>query len=137
MSVDLEETDELRLDFDKLSQISAKNMGVVPVAVQNADTNEVILVAYANKEALDLSIKTKIATFFSTSRNEIWIKGATSGAEFELTEVFVNCEQNSLVYKVRPKKENICHTKNQKGEARNCFYRKLDFDTKKLLNLNP
>jgi len=72
MNADLEETLELRLDFDKLSQIGAKNMGVIPVAVQNADTNEVILIAYVNKEALDLSIKTKIATFFSTSRNEIW-----------------------------------------------------------------
>jgi phosphoribosyl-AMP cyclohydrolase len=137
MSKDLEETDELRLDFDKLSQIGAKNMGVVPVAVQNADTDEIILVAYVNKEALDLSIKTKTATFFSTSRNEIWVKGATSGAEFELTEIFVNCEQNSLLYKVRPKKENICHTKNQKGEARNCYYRRLDFDTGKLVNLDP
>ena len=137
MSKDLEETDELRLDFDKLSQIGAKNMGVLPVAVQNADTDEIILVAYVNKEALGLSIKTKTATFFSTSRNEIWVKGATSGAEFELTEIFVNCEQNSLAYKVRPKKENICHTKNQKGEARNCYYRKLDFDTGKLVNLDP
>jgi len=137
MSKDLEETDELRLDFDKLSQIGAKNMGVIPVAVQNADTDEIILVAYVNKEALGLSIKTKTATFFSTSRNEIWVKGATSGAEFELTEIFVNCEQNSLVYKVRPKKENICHTKNQKGEARNCYYRRLDFDTGKLVNLDP
>jgi len=137
MNADLEETLELRLDFDKLSQIGAKNMGVIPVAVQNADTNEVILIAYVNKEALDLSIKTKIATFFSTSRNEIWVKGATSGAEFELTDIFVNCEQNSFVYKVRPKKENICHTKNQKGEARNCYYRKLDFETGKLVKIDP
>ena len=126
----IEETDELKLDFDKL------NMSVIPVAVQNADTNEVILVAYTNKEALDLSIKTGIVTFFSTSRNEIWVKGATSGATFELCEIFVNCEQNSLVYKVRPKKEDICHTKNKSGKARNCFYRKLDFKTNKLINLD-
>jgi phosphoribosyl-AMP cyclohydrolase len=136
MSKEIEETNELKLDFDKLLSIAAKNMQVIPVAVQNADTNEVILIAYSNKEALELSIKTKIATFFSTSRNEIWVKGATSGAEFELSEIFVNCEQNSLVYKVRPKKENICHTKNQKGEARNCYYRKFDFETGKLINID-
>jgi phosphoribosyl-AMP cyclohydrolase len=136
MSVNIEETDELILDFGKISSISQNNMRVVPVAVQNIDTNEVILLAYVNKEALDLSIKTKTATFFSTSRNEIWVKGAVSGAQFELCEVLVNCEQNSLVYKVRPKKGNICHTKNKIGAARNCFYRKLDFETNKLTNLN-
>jgi len=137
MNIKIEETDELILDFDKILDISQKNIRVIPVAVQNIDTNEVILLAYVNKEALDLSVKTKIATFFSTSRNEIWVKGATSGAEFELCEIFVNCEQNSLVYKVRPKKENICHTKNKNGTARNCFYRKFDFETGKLINLNP
>ena len=135
--MNIEETDELKLDFAKLSAIAEKNLQVIPVAVQNADTGEVILVAYANKEALELAVKSKIAVFFSTSRNEIWVKGASSGAEFELLEIFVNCEQNSLVYKVRPKKENICHTKNKKGEARNCYYRKLDFETGKLVNLDP
>ncbi|MDR0303958.1 MAG: hypothetical protein LBH98_04190 [Chitinispirillales bacterium] len=137
MSKEIEETSELKLDFDKLSEICEKKIGVIPVAVQNADTNEIILIAYINKEALELSVKTKIATFFSTSRNEIWVKGAASGAKFELLEIFVNCEQNSLVYKVRPTKENICHTKNKRGEARNCYYRKLDFNTNKLINLNP
>jgi len=135
--MNIEETDELKLDFAKLSAIAEKNLQVIPVAVQNADTGEVILVAYANKEALELAVKSKTAVFFSTSRNEIWVKGASSGAEFELLEIFVNCEQNSLVYKVRPKKENICHTKNKKGEARNCYYRKLDFETGKLVNLDP
>jgi phosphoribosyl-AMP cyclohydrolase len=137
MNTEIEETDELELNFDKLCDISQKNMRVIPVAVQNADTNEVILIAYANKEALDLSVKTKKATFFSTSRNEIWVKGATSGEEFELLEIFVNCEQNSLLYKVRPKKHGICHTKNKDGKPRNCYYRKLDFETGKLVNLNP
>jgi len=137
MSKEIEETDELKLDFNKLFAISEKKIAVIPVAVQNADTKEVILIAYVNEEALNLSVKTKTAVFFSTSRNEIWIKGAASGAEFELIEIFVNCEQNSIVYKVRPKRENICHTKNKKGETRNCFYRKLEFETGKLLNINP
>ena len=112
-------------------------MRIIPVVVQNIETNEVILLAYANEEAINLSVKTKTAVFFSTSRNEIWVKGATSGAEFELCEILVNCEQNSLLYKVRPKRENICHTKNKAGNARNCYYRKLDFETGKLLNIDP
>jgi phosphoribosyl-AMP cyclohydrolase len=56
---------------------------------------------------------------------------------YDLLEVYVNCEQNSLLYKVRPRRGGICHTKNNKGEARNCFYRKLDLDNMELANTNP
>lgn len=133
----LEEGDELNLDYKKLKKIAQIEADVVPVAVQNIDTKEVILIAYINELALKESIRTKIATFWSTSRNELWVKGKTSGEYFELLEVFVNCEQNSLVFKVRPKKGNICHTKNREGKARNCFYRKLDFNTMKLINIDP
>lgn len=133
----LEEGTELMLDFGKVDAIGELKQNVIPVAVQNIDTQEIILIAYANQEALNVSIETKIATFWSTSRNELWIKGATSGAQFDLIEVYVNCEQNSLVYKVRPRKGDICHTKNQAGEPRNCYYRKLDFKTGTLENINP
>lgn len=134
---ELEEGTELMLDFDKISKVAARSSGVLPVAVQDIDTREVILVAYASKEDLQHSLKTGIATFWSTSRNELWVKGASSGNTFELVEVRVNCEQNSLLYIVRPKGEGICHTHNKKGKARNCFYRKLSTDTGKLENLDP
>lgn len=133
----LEEGTDLMLDFSKVDAIGALKQQVIPVAVQNIDTQEVILVAYVNEEALKVSLETKIATFWSTSRNELWIKGATSGAQFDLLEVYVNCEQNSLVYKVRPRKGDICHTKNRAGEPRNCYYRKLSFETGTLKNINP
>ena len=123
---ELEEGKELRVDFEKMQQVVAENPGVIPVAVQNASTKEVILIAYTNKEAFEKSIQTRIATFWSTSRNELWVKGETSGNLFELEEVRVNCEQNSLVYLVNPKNEGICHTYNSRGDARNCFYRRLD-----------
>ena len=110
---------------------------MIPVAVQNADTKEVILVAYTNEEALKLSVETRIATFWSTSRNELWIKGKTPGHYFELVEIRVNCEQNSLVYLVRPKGESICHTRNSAGKPRNCYYRRLDLPTGKLQNTDP
>ncbi len=131
--IDFEETDELQLDFEKINSIK----GVVPVAVQNSETGEVILVAYVNHIALSESLRTKVATFWSTSRNQLWIKGATSGQYFDLLEVYVNCEQNSLVYKVRPRDGGICHTKNKAGQPRNCFYRRLDPETMKLENLYP
>ncbi len=82
-------------------------------------------------------MKTGIATFWSTSRNELWIKGATSGNNFELKEIYVNCEQNSLLYLVLPKVDGICHTRNSKGEARNCYYRRVNMKTGVLENLNP
>jgi phosphoribosyl-AMP cyclohydrolase len=105
--------------------------------VQHADTNEVILVAYVNQLALQASLDSRTAVFWSTSRNELWEKGKTSGETFELVEVRVNCEQNSLLYRVRPRRGDICHTKNAAGEPRNCFYRRLDFETGRLENLNP
>jgi phosphoribosyl-AMP cyclohydrolase len=134
---ELEEGSGLSLDFDKITKVAALSPGVLPVAVQDAETKEVILIAYASKEDLQHSLKTGIATFWSTSRNELWIKGATSGNTFELVEVRVNCEQNSLLYIVRPKGEGICHTYNSKGKARNCFYRKLNIDTGRLENRDP
>ena len=75
--------------------------------------------------------------FWSTSRNELWEKGKTSGETFDLVEVRVNCEQNSLLYIVRPRRGGICHTKNAKGEPRNCYYRTLDFQTGELVNQDP
>jgi phosphoribosyl-AMP cyclohydrolase len=105
--------------------------------VQHAGTNEVILVAYVNAQALQASLDTRSAVFWSTSRNELWEKGKTSGETFELIEVRVNCEQNSLLYRVRPRRGGICHTKNAASEPRNCFYRRLDFATGRLENLNP
>jgi phosphoribosyl-AMP cyclohydrolase len=110
---------------------------VLPCAVQNVDTQEVVLVAYVNEQALHKSIETRSAVFWSTSRNELWEKGATSGETFDLLEVRVNCEQNSLLYRVRPRKGGICHTKNAAGEPRDCFYRRIDFGTMRLENLDP
>ena len=99
----LEETNVLQLDFTKLAKVAAACPDVIPVAVQNADTKEVILLAYVNRAALDKAVETRTAVFWSTSRNELWIKGATSGETFELLHVRVNCEQNSLLYVVRPR----------------------------------
>jgi phosphoribosyl-AMP cyclohydrolase len=133
MTNQLEEGNDLRLDFNKLD----KTTGVIPCAVQNVDTHEVILVAYVNQQALDKAIETRSAVFWSTSRNELWEKGKTSGETFDLLDVLVNCEQNSLVYKVRPRRGGICHTKNEAGEPRNCYYRSLDLETGELRNIDP
>ena len=134
---ELEEGVNLQLDFSKIAKVAAKCPDVIPVAVQNADTKEVILIAYVNELALKTAVQTRTAVFWSTSRNELWEKGKTSGETFELLEVYVNCEQNSLVYLVRPRRGGICHTKNRDGEPRNCYYRRLNFETWQLENIDP
>ena len=123
----IESTSELKLDFNKLNSFSGK-CNVIPVAVQNAVTNEVILIAYTNEEAFNETIKHKKAVFWSTSRNKLWFKGKESGNTFTIQSIYVNCDQNSLVYKVIPDTDNICHT-SINGIANNCFYRELDLNT--------
>ena len=134
---ELEEGTTLTLDFTKLAKVAARCPDVIPVAVQHADTREVILVAYTNERALRLSLETRTLVLWSTSRNELWEKGKTSGETFELIEARVNCEQNSLLYLVRPRRGGICHTKNARGEPRNCYYRRIRPGTLELENLEP
>lgn len=126
----IEETDELMLDFEKINKIAPENK-VIPAAIQNLDTKEVILIAYMNELALKESIKQRKLVLWSTSRNKLWFKGAESGNTFTVHHIFVNCEQNSLVIQVTPDKGGICHT-SFNGKPNNCFYRELDTETMKL-----
>lgn len=122
----LEEGTDLQLDFSKLQKVAKTGLPVLPVVVQDADSHEVLVVAYSNKEALEHSLKTGIATFWSTSRNELWVKGATSGDTLQLVDVRVNCEQNSLLYLVRMAGGGVCHTRDVAGKTRKtCYYRSL------------
>lgn len=127
----------MRLDFGKIEKVARTSPDVIPVAVQHADTGEVILVAYTNQLAFNKTMHDQTLVLWSTSRNELWEKGKTSGETFEIVEALVNCEQNSLVYKVRPRRGNICHTKNQAGQPRNCYYRRIQFDSLALENMDP
>ena len=133
----IEEGNKLKLDFAKIAKTVEAGANVIPVTIQNIDTGEVILLAYTNELAFKKSIEERKVILWSTSRNQLWIKGETSGQTFQLIEAYVNCEQNSLLYKVRPAQGGICHTKNQRGEPRNCFYRRIDLDTLELKNVDP
>ena len=134
---ELEEGHCLTLDFAKIAKIVEKCQDSIPVAVQHADTHEVILVAYTNEVAMRKAFAERTLILWSTSRNELWEKGKTSGATFDLLEARVNCEQNSLLYIVRPRHGGICHTKNLQGAPRNCYYRRIDLDSLALENLDP
>ena len=123
---DLEEGTQLQLDFTKLKKVAACGEDIIPAIAQDHKTGEVLIVGYANQLALKTAQKEKMATFWSTSRNELWIKGKTSGDFLEIVEIRVNCEQNSILYLVIPKGKGACHTKDSAGQARTgCYYRKM------------
>jgi len=128
---ELEEGTRLTLDFDKLAGVAATGARVVPVVLQDATGGDVLFIGYANDQALKATLDEKIAVLWSTSRNELWRKGATSGDVLELVDVRVNCEQNSLLYLVNRTTGGACHTKDASGEARpTCYYRSVsDLDT--------
>jgi phosphoribosyl-AMP cyclohydrolase len=131
---ELEEGARLALDFTKLRKVVAQCAeDVIPAIAQDVATGEVLIVGYVNKLALETALAEKKATFWSTSRNELWIKGKTSGDYLELLEVRVNCEQNSVLYRVRLAGRGACHTKGGDGQSRlGCYYRRLSGDGQSL-----
>ena len=90
--------------------------GLIPVVVQNADTKQVLMLAYMNAESLQLTLDTKETHFWSRSRQELWHKGATSGNIQKVVEIFVDCDADTLLMRVQPAGP-ACHT----GEP-SCFY---------------
>lgn len=124
---ELEEGSELKLDFTKLKKIADCDCNVIPAIAQDSQTGEVLILGYANELALKTAFETGMATFWSTSRNELWIKGKTSGDFLKIEEIRVNCEQNSILYSVTPQGQGACHTKDASGQARTgCYYRRID-----------
>lgn len=123
----LEEGTELALQFNKRG-------GLLPVVVQERDSGKVLMIGYANQEALQQSIKTRYATFWSTSRQELWVKGETSGDRLRISDIWVDCDQDALLYLVVVEGEGVCHTKAANGKSRGaCFYRKIDLDSQSLI----
>lgn len=122
---ELEEGLKLQLDFDKLKSVAAGE-AVLPVVVQHADSGEVLILAYVNREALQRSLSESRCVFYSTSRQQLWIKGESSGDRMQLVKALVNCEQNSLLFLVRPA-AGVCHTRDSDGQTRgSCYYRSIE-----------
>jgi len=124
MSEALEEGIDPTLDFDKVAKIGRDGHQVVPVVLQDADSAEVLFVGYANEEAFLATLERGSAVLWSTSRNVLWHKGATSGDVLDIVDVRINCEQNSLLYRVRKAGSGVCHTRDGEGNTRStCYYR--------------
>ena len=102
-------------DLDQLFQKSE----LIPVIIQHADTNEVLMLGFTNKEAMELTLKTKTAWFWSRSRQELWNKGATSGNFLHIQRIMTDCDTDTLLYFCHPDGPT-CHT-----GARSCFFRKI------------
>ena len=102
------------MDFSKLD-------GLIPAVIQDATSEEVLMVGFMNQEALDRTRETGFATFFSRTRNKLWMKGETSGNTLAVQQLLVDCDDDTLLVKATRNGEgNVCHT----GE-RTCFYREL------------
>ena len=94
--------------------------GLIPAIVQDADTNQVLMMAYMNVESLHLTLETEETHFWSRSRQELWHKGATSGNVQRVVEVRVDCDEDTLLIRVHPAGP-ACHT-----GAISCFYRNIE-----------
>lgn len=94
--------------------------GLIPAIAQDADTDEVLMLAYVSPEALDRTLETGYAHYYSRSRDELWKKGSTSGNTQKIEAVRVDCDGDTLLYRV-DQAGGACHT-----GYRSCFYRTID-----------
>ncbi len=123
----LEEGSELQIDFTKRG-------GLVPAVVQDVKDGRILMLGYVNEAAFQTTLEKGMATFWSTSRNELWTKGETSGDFLKIVEILTDCDQDALIYKVEPQGAGACHTKDPAtGKTRQtCFYRQLDLASREL-----
>lgn len=106
------------MDLTKLFEKSE----LIPVIIQDEDTKDVLMLGFTNFEALQLTLKTKTAWFWSRSRQALWNKGETSGNFLHVTAVRTDCDTDTLLYICRPDGPT-CHT----GE-RSCFFREIEME---------
>ncbi|MCD6585649.1 MAG: phosphoribosyl-AMP cyclohydrolase [Desulfobacteraceae bacterium] len=107
----------IELDFNKMG-------GLAPAIVQDNETGEVLMLAFMNKEAWEATLETGKATYYSRSRNQLWVKGETSGHVQLVKEIRVDCDDDTVILKVEQLGGAACH----KG-YRSCFYRKVENNT--------
>jgi len=104
------------LDFDKSG-------GLVAAIAQDADTGEVLMIAWMNQEAFEETVRTKRAVYFSRTRQRLWRKGEESGNVQEVQSIFIDCDQDAVLLKVKQLGDAACHT-----GRRSCFYREVTSD---------
>ncbi|MCA9151218.1 MAG: phosphoribosyl-AMP cyclohydrolase [Planctomycetales bacterium] len=108
--------DENGPDFEKVG-------GMVPAIAQDADTGEVLMMAFMNEESYRETLATGRAVYFSRSRNKLWRKGEESGNVQEVKSLFLDCDRDTILLKVKQIGDAACHTGH-----RSCFYRQVTDD---------
>ena len=114
----------VKLDFSKMN-------GLIPAVIQDAETGEVLMLAFMDEKALNLTLETKKTWFYSRSRNKYWMKGEQSGHIQEVVDVYTDCDTDSVLIKVKQHGGAACHTGN-----RSCFYIRWE-DGKWVEHSNP
>ena len=104
------------LDFDKLG-------GLVPAIIQDAASGRVLMLGFMNDEAFRKTVQTGFATFFSRSRNKLWLKGESSGHRLVVKEISTDCDQDAVLLKVEALGPGVCHEGYE-----SCFFRRLAGD---------
>ncbi len=106
----------MQIDFDKMQ-------GLAPAIVQDADNGDILMVGFMNREAFDATLRTGYVTFYSRTRNKLWTKGETSGNRLKLVSAATDCDQDTVLVKVRVQGDGlVCHE-----GTRSCFTRPIDF----------
>lgn len=112
--------DKNKMEVSKISDLKFREEdGLIPVVVQDAESKDVLMVAYMNEESLKLTLKKRLCTYWSRSRQELWLKGATSGHFQHVEKIFYDCDKDTLLVMVK-QDGGACHTGN-----RSCFFREL------------
>ena len=105
----------MQIDFDKMQ-------GLAPAIVQDADNGDVLMVGFMNRDAFDTTLRTGYVTFYSRTRNKLWTKGETSGNRLKLVSAATDCDQDTVLVKVRVEGYGlVCHE-----GTRSCFTRPID-----------
>lgn len=108
--------------YEWVGKLKFNDDGIIPVVIQDCDDQKVLMVAYMNKEALELTLKSGEVHFYSRSRQKLWKKGEISGHIQKVKEILIDCDEDTLLIKVEQEIAS-CH----KG-YRSCFYRKPDYN---------
>ena len=121
----IEEGDSYELS-EVIDRLSFNENGLVPAIAQCIETDEVLMMAWMNKEAIVQTIETGIVTYWSRSRNNFWVKGETSGHIQSLKQLLIDCDGDTILCKVH-QKGAACHTM-----RRTCFYLEVDTDNSRV-----
>lgn len=122
----LEEGLIFRLNYKKIRKAGSLRRKIVHAIIQEFGSGQILMSAYVDRKAVIYSLKNKIIAFWSTSRDEFWIKGKTSGNYLDLVEALGDCDLDTVLFIVKLHKGGVCHTKDENGNFRkSCFYRRI------------